>query len=274
MKKLLFVLSVSIFAFSCTKKTDDASKVDSTIKVEEITYQKSSTPVIREEGDTVVSTVDISYIKLSGGNETVNAKINKILAEIPLVGLSGYMNMEDSTAQNFPDLDKASAAFLAEPEKQKKEFPDMMLMGYSYESKVDTLFISPKVITVYAFEYTFTGGAHGNYGTDYYNFDAKTGELLKLGDFVKDTVALTKLVEKKFIENEKAEAKANDFEFDMSYYFLNEGKFFLPANIGFTKDGLRFTYSPYEIAAYARGEISFDISYKELATLINEKYKP
>lgn len=274
MKKLLFVLSVSIFAFSCTKKTDDASKVDSTIKVEEITYQKSSTPVIREEGDTVVSTVDISYIKLSGGDETVNAKINKILAEIPLAGLSGYMNMEDSTAQNFPDLDKASAAFLAEPEKQKKEFPDMMLMGYSYESKVDTLFISPKVITVYAFEYTFTGGAHGNYGTDYYNFDAKTGELLKLGDFVKDTVALTKLVEKKFIENEKAEAKANDFEFDMSYYFLNEGKFFLPANIGFTKDGLRFTYSPYEIAAYARGEISFDISYKELATLINEKYKP
>lgn len=274
MKKLLLVLSVSVLAFSCTKKSDDASKVDSTIKVEEITYQKSSTPVIREEGDTVVSTVDISYIKLSGGDEAVNAKINKFLADIPLSGLSGYINMEDSTAAKYPDLDKATAAFLAEPEKQKKEFPDMMLMSYSYESKVDTLFISPKVISVYAYEYTFTGGAHGNYGTDYYNFDAKTGDLLKLGDFVKDTVALTKLVEQKFIENEKAEAKANNEEFDMSYYFLNDGKFFLPASIGFTKDGLRFTYSPYEIAAYARGEISFDISYKELAAMLNDKYKP
>ncbi|HEY1054416.1 MAG TPA: RsiV family protein, partial [Emticicia sp.] len=118
----------------------------------------------------------------------------------------------------------------------------------------------------------YTGGAHGNYNTAFYNFDATNGKLLELNEIINDTLALNKLAEVKFKAQETAMAKENGMEFKMEDYFFPANKFILPQNIGITKDGLRLLYNPYEVASYARGMIILDIPWQELKGIMVEKY--
>jgi hypothetical protein len=135
-----------------------------------------------------------------------------------------------------------------------------------YDGSGDTLLISSKVISIYYQVYSFTGGAHGNSSITYLNFNAQTGDLLKLTDMVSDKIALKKMAELKFEKTQKEFAKDNDFEYDRTSYFW-EKPFYLPANIAVTKTGLLFMYNPYEAAAYALGSISFELTWQELSTI-------
>lgn len=262
---------VLVGAISACQSAKESTATLAPIAVDSVSFKQESPPHITSGGDTLISSIDIVYAKLTGGNDSVILKINAFMEALPLQGLAGVADPEGSEkiANNLPEVAKGFFKSVADAQK---EMPDAATMVYTYEALGDTLLITPGVISLYYNESTYTGGAHGNYNTSFYNFDAATGKLLALQEIIRDTLALNKLAEIKFKVEETAMAKENGIEFKMEDYFFPENKFILPQNIGITKEGLRLLYNPYEVAAYARGMIILDIPWQELKGIVVEKY--
>ncbi|RYU95530.1 DUF3298 and DUF4163 domain-containing protein [Emticicia agri] len=270
MKRIIYLMVLIGVILAC-QSGKDAHTTLAPIAVDSVSFVQESAPYYTPGGDTLISSINIVYPKLTGGSDSVVSKINAFMAGLPLKGVSGVADPEgnNKTAGNMAE---ASKAFFSTVDAARKEMPDAPNMVYTYDGKGDTLWISPVVISLYYNESTYTGGAHGNYTTSYYNFDATTGKLLALQEIVSDTVALNKLAEVKFKAEETKMAKENGMEFKMEDYFFPENKFILSQNIGITKDGLRLLYNPYEVASYARGMIVLDIPWIELKGILVEKY--
>lgn len=262
---------VLVGAISACQSGKESTATLAPIDVDSVRFKQESAPHITKDGDTLISKIDVVYAKLTGGNDSVILKINTFMEALPLQGLSGVVDPEgnEKMANN---LSEAAKGFFRSVADAQKEMPDAATMVYTYEALGDTLLITSSVISLYYNESTYTGGAHGNYNTSFYNFDAATGKLLELQEIVKDTLALNKLAEIKFKAEETAMAKENGIEFKMEDYFFPENKFILPQNIGITKEGLRLLYNPYEVAAYARGMIILDIPWQDLKGIVVEKY--
>lgn len=271
MKKLLLLFTSVISLAACQgKKETTTTDASAEIKVDSVTYSLKTPPKITKDGDTVLTSFSVKYPKLVGGNEVVISKIN---AQIEQMVKDQTFSMEDTVqTTKTGSIESLAKGFIKEFESLAAENDDMPLMGWDYEGSGDTLMLSPKVISIYYQVYSFTGGAHGNSNITYLNFNAQTGNLLKLTDMVSDTTALKKIAELKFEKTQKEFAKDNDFEYNKEDYFWGN-PFFLPANIAVTKNGLQFLYNPYEAAAYAVGTISFDLTWQELGNIAKKEIR-
>jgi hypothetical protein len=268
MKNLFILLLCSVVFVSCKSSNESQSSEEpATIKVDSVTYKLESTPIISKDGDTSITSFKIRYPKFVGGDEAVMSKIN---AQIEQIAKNSIGGMDDTVkTTKIGSLESLGKGFIKEYEDFTKENSEFPAMGWEFDGGGDTLLISPNVISIYFQVYSFLGGAHGNTNTTYLNFNAKTGDLLKLTDIVSDTTALKKIAELKFEKTQKEFAKDNDFDYDKSSYFWGN-PFYLPANIAVTKTGLLLHYDPYEAAAYAYGAIAFDLTWQELGTIVKK----
>jgi hypothetical protein len=149
----------------------------------------------------------------------------------------------------------------------KKDFPEAPGC-WEIEVTGDTVMTTPRLLFYQFDHYSFTGGAHPNSFRSFHVFDLTTGKETDVHTFVSDSVTLLKKVEQAFRREEKLEATT---DLEEAGYFLADHRFFIPANYIFTREGLLFYYNPYEIAAYARGPISFTIPYSELIGIIKKE---
>jgi hypothetical protein len=174
---------------------------------------------------------------------TVATKIRDILAGKTINRLNSYTDSASIAAH--PEAAKSPKAAFEVFEKNyndfKKDFPDSPGC-WEVELHGDTVMATPKVLFYQLDHYSFTGGAHPNSFTSYHAFDSETGDEREMKTFIADSVALLKIVEKKFREIEKLAPGAN----------LEEAGY------------------PYEIAAYARGPIEFTIPYNELEGIVEK----
>ena len=112
--------------------------------------------------------------------------------------------------------------------------------------------------------YLYTGGAHGNYATSYLSYDLKSERALLLNDVFLPgfedplNALLEAAVRKKFQLTE--EQALTEVLFDDGISF-NE-------NFYLTGKGIVFAYVPYEIAAYAVGQIELFIPFVEIGALL------
>jgi hypothetical protein len=141
---------------------------------------------------------------------------------------------------------------------------------YALSRKIQVEYRSEELLTLSTFLYVDGGGAHGNYGTAYINIDLAHNRVLELSDVI-DTLAcrdlLSSLLEKKFRASYgvKKEEKLSEYLFGDEIEFND--------NFSLTSKGIRFNYNPYEIAAYAFGEISLYIPFKELSSCLKPEFK-
>ncbi|GAB2770052.1 hypothetical protein GCM10027275_10810 [Rhabdobacter roseus] len=168
---------------------------------------------------------------------------------------------------NLSEMENAGQAFMASYRDFHQENPDAPGC-WAVEMKGDTVATTPKLIVYSLDQYSFTGGAHPNSFLGYYLFDAQTGQHREWQTYVSDTVALYQKAEAAFRKLEEIPADAN---LEEQGYFLRDHVFFLPANVAFTREGVLFHYNPYEIAAYARGPISFTVPYAELEGVVKRE---
>lgn len=106
---------------------------------------------------------------------------------------------------------------------------------------------------------TDSGGAHPNHGTQYVNFDLRSDTKIQLRDLLVPGYEqrLHQLGRRLFYEQNADNTMLNDAdEFQMNENFL------------ITPKGLQFHFNPYEAAAYAGGDPTVFISYKQLGTLL------
>lgn len=129
------------------------------------------------------------------------------------------------------------------------------------ERKLLVAFESPKLLTLASQYYTYSGGAHGNYGTTFISIDLATYEELKLTD-VFSPAGIKKLqaeLEKEF--RLQAGIKPGESLTDAGLF---ENKIEPNDNFYLTSKGIGFSYMPYEIGPYAMGEVNLFIPFSRL----------
>ena len=218
--------------------------------------------------DTASNTgVDVSVAYFLLKDETgATRRINDSLRILAVGSVANWL--DSATVAAHPairtDFSKAVSQFATDYETTRK---DMGNVGGCWELKTtaDTVHANAKAVTVKFDTYAYTGGAHPNSSLSFYTFNRETGQLLTLADMVSDTTALLGVVEQAFRQQQKLQPHAN---LEEQGYFLRDGHFFLPANIGMGREGLVFYYNAYEIAAYVVGPIQVTVPYTQLSGIL------
>jgi len=115
----------------------------------------------------------------------------------------------------------------------------------------------------------YEGGAHGDYGTGYFQIDKQTGKELKLTDFITDVKEFNRIAEKYFKKSQgipsNVSVGSKDYSFD--FWFEND-QFACNDNFYLDENSIHFMYMPYEISNYAVGTIEFSVPLKKIEHLL------
>jgi hypothetical protein len=156
--------------------------------------------------------------------------------------------------------------------KNQHLYPKDAEEDYMYEvsEAVELVFADNRLLVLSASTFSYSGGAHGNYGTTYENIDLQLNRKLTLNN-VMDTLAAKKTVEKLLVkaylkkfpldEDEKISDRLLVEHISPTENFMLSGK------------GIYFNYVPYEIAAYAYGQIILYIPYTEIKSYLQPGFK-
>lgn len=140
--------------------------------------------------------------------------------------------------------------------------------NWSSESRTSIVYNQYPLLALESAGYEFTGGAHGNYGSHFIMIDLSRKKVLKPNDVFKPGYenALGKALEKAFRKKYKVPANEalNGYIFDNA--IKPNDNFFI------TNKGVTFCYTPYEIAAYAVGQITLFIPFDDVKDFVNEAY--
>lgn len=237
--KNIALLLVFLFAFnSCDEETNPVVFKLTTLK------------------DNYDANIEVTYHKIEG--EAMNSKlINSTIKNEFIKAIDSNNDIEKSK-----NLEDVIVAFDTEYKTFKTDFPEGNQV-WQLAMETEVTYQSVDVISVALNTYIDKGGAHGNDSIIFLNFNPETGELFKQNDMIKDLDSFKKLAESYFIKEMEASKKNVSIE---DYFFGNP--FQLPANIGFSDEGIILLYNVYEIASYAQGYTEFAIPFEEAQTFI------
>lgn len=201
------------------------------------------------DGDT--SMVEVN-VPLAEGNTVIANAINLSIEKSVIANLQ--VAKVDTIA--FHSIKEAIEGFDNEFEAFKHDFPES---AYPWEVQIDgdIMYQSNAVISLALTSYMNTGGAHGNLTITFFNFNAQTGKTISNSGLFNDNEAFYKL----------AKAYYQKHVDDKKILFEPE-KFVLPANIGYSENGITLLYNTYEIGPYSTGVIEFTIPYDEVSSLL------
>lgn len=125
------------------------------------------------------------------------------------------------------------------------------------------------ILVIEDWVYEFTGGAHGNGGSMFTAYDLSKQRKLRLADVFKPNYksVLTAALDKSYRKKYKVPASQS----------LTEGGLFVKkiepnSNFFITSRGAVFSYTPYEIAAYAVGQVTLFVPWEDIKTVVQPDY--
>lgn len=157
--------------------------------------------------------------------------------------------------------------------KGNRDDVDTSNMGMSWSWSAQTtarvVWNQYPLLAIEKFDYAFTGGAHGNYGSHFIAIDVAKKKVLTAGDIFQGNwkqpvgQALEKAFRKKY-KVPAADPLNKGFLF--SKHIVPNDNFFI------TDKGVVFSYTPYEIASYAMGQITLFVPFSELKGIVKDEY--
>ncbi len=142
------------------------------------------------------------------------------------------------------------------------------LPRWSCEVNVRIVLNSSNFLVLQFDETNFTGGAHANVTTRFFNFDLRTGEILTIEQLFKDKEGyygqLQPLVERSLRQHLRS-LGAENLEIE-----IDEGAFArIPEHFALTRTGLRFSLDPYEVGAFSMGTLQFEVPFEDLYYILD-----
>ena len=192
------------------------------------------------------------YLEFTGGGaEPVLKQLNQTLV--------------DSLCQGYTSIEKMLEQFVEDYENAKSEETTGMPWEGAWFQYVVSQYAH--VVCVGDNQYSFTGGAHGNYATTFRNYDRRSGQIIKAGDLLTGGLSpeLTAMAEPL---SRNTYQIPDSSTYDAAGYWLENEQFYLTENFAVTAEGLLFLYNPYEIAPYAMGPQELLLPYTLMAHLI------
>jgi hypothetical protein len=169
--------------------------------------------------------------------------------------------------QQPEDIPEAVSSFRNGFEKLQIEFPDETV---PWEADIEALvtFENKELLSISLNSYIFTGGAHGYGATRFLNFKKKSGQEVDNSELFKNQKIFVEFAEDQFRIQHNIPP---DQPINSTGFMFERNEFYLPENIGFTENGLKLLYNPYEVASYADGTIELLLPYREIAKYLNVK---
>lgn len=168
-------------------------------------------------------------------------------------------------------LKKAAESSFDEYKEMEDEFGDdeePFMMEWEYDMTTHIELNDFDILSYSDSYYSFSGGAHGMYGIAHYTFDMKTGQQLGLEDILiagyEDQ--LSNLLSERLLEDVNAYSEGT-VKTLVEHGFWDD-KINPTDNFYIAKNGLTFTYNPYEIAPYAVGSVVVFLPFKELSNIL------
>lgn len=192
-----------------------------------------------------------------------NAAKSEALQIIEQSNTNYFFQLEDFEGPASEALVAAMAQLRQELRIGDPDYPDLHL-EYEISAESEGSVVRDTLLTYTIYRSDYTGGAHGNYSTEYHLYSLKDGFEFTAGDFFGEekTEALLGLIRKKLYEKYNA---SNDQELSDNGFFPEYLS--VTDNFRVTPDGVTFLYNPYEISCYANGSIEVEISNEELKAL-------
>lgn len=137
-------------------------------------------------------------------------------------------------------------------------------LRYQQQAATYVLWNQAPLLSLGYFSYDFSGGAHGNYATRTVSYDTRTGQPLAFAAVFRPDArprlgALLEAAVRRTLRIPAGQSLDGP---------LLVKKIPVTTNFYLTSGGAVFTYAPYEIAAYAEGEVSVFIPIADLQPLL------
>jgi hypothetical protein len=223
---------LSLYAFNCKEETS-ITIIESNFTSKNNEFVQVNIPFISNESDVT---------------KLINSAISKTVISSLQIG-----EPDDLTSET---IEESITKFNDEYNDFINDFPESSQL---WEAEIDgeAMFQSEDIISIAITSYVNTGGAHGNLNISFLNFDVETGRSISNIDLFKDIESFKQIAKTHFdkvIENEGDVFDINTFK--------------LPANIGFSDEGIILLYNTYEVAPYSTGIIEFEIPYNEIDSFL------
>ncbi|AZA59539.1 RsiV family protein [Chryseobacterium indoltheticum] len=184
----------------------------------------------------------------------------------------GITDYSKQGLQSFLDKDKTE--FYASVKEDSKEWISDIQNPQTWEAGSFMKLISQNddFLQIEYLHTSYQGGAHSNYSFGARVFDLKSNKKLDLKDITTMPKARLEELLMKNLDKLPSGTTDSDGPVKNSDMLLVD---VIPANQAFYFDNvnLYFHYSPYEIAAFAAGDIVIPVSWKELDGTINPEFK-
>ncbi len=214
--------------------------------------------------DSVCATLNLSYPVLTGG---ANAAITKSINDS--IRAFVYLVAEADPAWPLPQAFDSAAQKLFALLEEDIAIRGADAMSFTNELTSKVVWQTEKYLSLEMNTWSFSGGAHGMYGTLLETFDLTTGKPLNLQAIIKDTTALRLLLERGFVEAKKADVP--DANLTLRDLLMPEFKQLpMPVIYCIVAEGVRFMYNPYEVAPYAVGQTDILLSWQQLGALADK----
>ncbi len=216
------------------------------------------------EGTDACAEVYLQLLKLNP--QKANGTLDSIQKSID----KEFLNLSNTDTAEIRTPHQLIYGFLDEFSQIITELPDYVTR-WEMERSADVNYNKFGILGISLFDYSYTGGAHGNSFIQFLNYDLISGKELGLKEFILDSdgSAFTQFSENQFriSQNIKPETAWSEADF-----WFEEG-FYLPENFKISDQGLHFIYNSYEIAPYAIGQIELLIGWKELEPFLQSEWK-
>jgi len=193
----------------------------------------------------------------------ISKNINTALQEEVIT----LLNFDEAT--NVNSIETAITSFNKGYTQLKDKFPEESTKWKAVING-EVLYENKYLLTIALDSYIFTGGAHGYSVKRFLNFNKKNGAELENWELFNTNFDFEKFAEIKFRIQEDI---PQDQPINYTGFMFEENSFYLPENIGFTKEGIQLLYNQYEVASYADGPIELTIPFNEAKKYLAIKIK-
>ncbi len=210
---------------------------------------------------------DCPKIKILIPEATASSKVSQSVNTALKEECISLLNFDDEIELN--EIEDAISSFSNGYKEMKKLFADEL---GSWEAEINgkVVFEDPDLLTIELNSYVFTGGAHGYTSKRFLNFDKAKGTELENWELFNSAEKFEEFAEAKFREQESIPENES---INHTGLMFERDSFYLPENIGFTKDGVQLLYNPYEVASYADGPIELILTHNEVKKYLAKKPK-
>ena len=218
----------------------------------------------------VITSHTFSEMKDDGTSYLISASLDTIALDEESAQYYSALN-DGLNAYSDTRLSAFLERYNSNLENAKTDYEDGMLgdMYYEDNSSIRIQRVDESVFSFTENVSSFTGGAHGNYGTTGTTFDTQTGKELDISDVVVSTEDLIPILKER-LETDYPDTAFFDLDETLQAY-IDE-----PETYQFcwymTSEGITFVFNPYELASYADGSQTVSLSFCDYPDLFKDTY--